>query len=163
MVALCREIFDYVVLDLPASFQDTVLTALDLSDRILMIGAMDMSTLKNVKLGLEVMNRLGYSDEKVLLMVNRASYEYGIKFKDLQPAMGRPVDFYLSAEDSMIMTAANRGIPFVLDQANSRLTKRISDLADAVCGEAKQEAAAEAVAQGGGGGGLFRRRKGAAK
>lgn len=164
VVALCREIFDYVVLDLPASFQDTVLTALDLSDRILMMGAMDMSTLKNVKLGLEVMSRLGYPEDKVLLMVNRASYEYGIKFKDLQPAMGRPVDFYLSAEDSIIMTAANRGIPFVLDQANSRLTKRISDLADAVCGEGKHETVAEAVAQSGsGGGGLFRRRKGAAK
>lgn len=156
VVALCREIFDYVVIDVPASFQDTALAALDLTDRIVMVGAMDMPTLKNVKLGLEVMNRLGYAEDKIFLMVNRASYEYGIKFKDLEPAMGRPVDFYLPAEDSVIMTAANRGIPFVLDQANTKLIKRIGELADALCSEGKQ---AEAAA----GGGLFRKRKGVAK
>jgi pilus assembly protein CpaE len=154
VVALCREIFDYVIIDTPASFQDCVLTALDLTDRIVMVGAMDMPTLKNVKLGLEVMNRLGYAEDKIFLMVNRASYEYGIKFKDLEPAMGRPVDFYLSAEDTIVMTSANRGIPFVLDPANAKLNKRIGELADALCSEGKQAEAS---------GGFFRWRKGAAK
>ncbi len=155
VISLCREVFDYVFVDLPATFQDTVLTALDLSDRIVIIGAMDMPTLKNVKLGLEVMNRLGYEDKKLFLLVNRASYEYGIRFKDLPGAMGRAVDFYLSSEDSVVMTAANRGIPFVLDQANTKLNKRMAELADAVCGEEeKQEEAAVS-------GGFFRRRKGA--
>lgn len=155
VVALCREIFDYVVIDMPASFHETVLTTLDLTDRIVMVGAMDMPTLKNVKLGLEVMSRLGYAQDKVYLMVNRASYEYGIKFKDLEPAMGRPVDYYLPAEDSAVMTAANRGIPFVLDPANLKLIKRISELADALSGDSKPAAEAS--------GGFFRWRKGAAK
>jgi pilus assembly protein CpaE len=159
IIALCREIFDYVIVDTPAAFSDTVLTVLDLTDRIMMVGAMDMPTLKNVKLGLEVMSRLGYAEEKIFLMVNRASYEYGIKFKDLEPAMGRPVDYYLSVEDSSIMTAANRGIPFVLDQGNGKLVKRIAELAEAVCGD--QNKSAEEAA--GGSGGFFRWRKGAAK
>lgn len=153
ILTLLKEMFDYVIVDCPASFQETVLTALDLSDRIVMIGAMDMPTLKNVKLGLEVMGRLGYPSNKIFLMVNKASYEFGIRFKDLEPALGRNIEYYLQADDTAVMTAANRGIPFVLEQSAAKLAKRISDLADEMCEDGKQ---AEAAASAGG----TRKRKG---
>jgi pilus assembly protein CpaE len=135
IINLARQVFDYVIVDLPASFHETALTALDMSDKIVMVGAMDMPTLKNVKLGLEVMKRLEYPDDKIYLLVNKASYEHGIRFRDLEPAMGRSVDFYLAAEDGPIMTSVNRGIPFVLEQTNAKLADRISELLDEVTGE----------------------------
>lgn len=144
IISVCRELFDYVIVDVPTSFNEVTLNALDMSDKVVMLGAMDMPTLKNVKLGMEVMSQLGYPDDKTFLLINKASYEYGIRFKDLEPALGRNIDFYLQADDSVVMTAANRGIPFVLDSnANPKFVRRIHELADDLSGEKeKKEAAA---------------------
>lgn len=128
IVSTCREMFDYVVIDMPASFQEVALAALDASDRIIMVGAMDMASLKNMKLSLELMKRLNYPTDKVFLLINRAGYDYGIKFKDLEPALGRPINFFIQTDDIAAVTATNRGMPFVLDDPDSKLSKRIFDL-----------------------------------
>jgi pilus assembly protein CpaE len=130
IIAICKDLFDYVIIDTPASFHDVVLTALDASDRILMVSCMDMPSLKNVKLGLQVMNQLNYKEEKIFLLLNRAGYDYGIKFKDLEPAFGRAVNFFILSDDITAMTAANRGLPFVLDQGDTKLARRYFDLVD---------------------------------
>ena len=155
IISVCKELFDYVIIDTPASFQDVVLTALDASDRIFMTCAMDMPSLKNVKLGLQVMSQLNYNESKILLIMNKAGYDYGIKFKDLEPALGRPINFFILSDDITAMTAANRGIPFVLDQGETALAKRFHDLVDEHI-DPKQEGV---LAAGGG----WRRRKGAAR
>lgn len=155
IISVCKELFDYVIIDTPASFQDVVLTALDASDRIFMTCAMDMPSLKNVKLGLQVMSQLNYNESRIFLIMNKAGYDYGIKFKDLEPALGRAINFFVLSDDITAMTAANRGIPFVLDQADTALAKRFHDLIDEHV-DPKQE---EALAVGGG----WRRRKGVAR
>lgn len=149
-LSTCRELFDYVIVDMPASFQDVALAALDASDRIFMMGNMDMASLKNMKLSLELMKRLNYSKEKVFLILNQAGYDYGIRFADLEPALGRKVDFYIHHDDLVAMVSANRGLPLVLDQPDSKLAKRFYDLVNEHL-EPKQEKE-EAVS-------LWRRRK----
>jgi len=123
-----RDMFDYVVVDMPSSFADISLAALDASDRILVVGNMDMAALKNMKLSLEVMKRLNYSTDKIFTVMNRAGYDLGIKFKDLEPALGRSVNFFIQNDEGVAVTALNRGMPFVLDQADSKLSRRIFDL-----------------------------------
>ncbi len=128
VLSLCRTLFDYVIVDMATSFADTALTTLDAADRVLLLGNMDMASLKNMKVTLELMQRLGYSREKVLLVVNQAGYDYGIRFGDLETALSRKVDFYIHHDDIPAMLAANRGLPVVLDQPDSKLAKRFRDL-----------------------------------
>jgi len=150
ILSTLREMFDYVIVDMPASFQDIALAALDASDRIMMVGNMDMASLKNMKLSLEVMKRLSYSTDKAFLIVNRAGYDYGIRFKDLETALGRPVNFFIQTDEITAVTSTNRGMPFVLDQSDSKLARRIFDLVNEhIEPKAEKE---EAV-------GLWRRRK----
>jgi len=127
-LAALRDMFDYVVIDMPSSFADISLAALDSSDRIIVIGNMDMAALKNMKLALEVMKRLNYSPDKIFTIMNRAGYDLGIKFKDLEPALGRSINFFIQNDEGVAVTALNRGMPFVLDQADAKLSRRIFDL-----------------------------------
>ncbi|MDP3487068.1 MAG: response regulator [Bacillota bacterium] len=151
ILSTLREMFDYVIVDMPASFQDVALAALDSSDRIMIIGNMDMASLKNMKLSLEVMKRLGHSTDKAFLVINRAGYDYGIKFKDLETALGRPINFFIQTDDITAVTSTNRGMPFVLDQADSKLSRRFFDLVNEHI-EPRAQEKEEAV-------GLWRRRK----
>ena len=130
ILSLCRTLFDYVIVDMAASFADTALAALDEADRVLLMGNMDMASLKNMKVALELMKRLNYSERKVLLILNQAGYDYGIRFADLETALSRKVDFYIHHEDIPAMLAANRGTPLVLDQPDSKLAKRYRALVD---------------------------------
>ncbi|MBT9155553.1 MAG: Chemotaxis protein CheY [Firmicutes bacterium] len=128
VLSLCRTLFDYVIVDMAASFADTALATLDAADKVLLIGNMDMASLKNMKVSLELMQRLGYGREKVFLILNQAGYDYGIRFGDLEAALSRKVDFYIHHDDIPAMLAANRGTPIVLDQPDSKLAKRFREL-----------------------------------
>ena len=104
-----------------------------------------------MKLSLEVMKRLGHSTDKAFLVINRAGYDYGIKFKDLETALGRTVNFFIQTDDITAVTSTNRGMPFVLDQSDSKLSRRFFDLVDEHI-EPKAQEKEEAA-------GLWRRRK----
>lgn len=128
ILALTRTMFDFVVVDMPASFDETTLAALDAADKVFLLGNMDMASLKNMKVALELMGRLAYSREKIVLILNQAGYDYGLRFADLEGALSRKVDFYIHHEDIPAMLAANRGVPLVLNQPDSKLAKRFRDL-----------------------------------
>ncbi|MBT9158310.1 MAG: Chemotaxis protein CheY [Firmicutes bacterium] len=150
LLSTLRDMFDYVIVDMPANFQDLTLTALDAADRILMVGTMDIAALKNMKLSLELMKRLNYHTDKLFTIINRAGYDYGIKFKDLENTLGRPINFYIQTDEQTAVIATNRGIPFVLDQAESKLARRMRDLVDEHIAPRAQEEEAT---------GFWRRRK----
>ena len=100
------------------------------------------------------MSQLNYREDKIFVIMNKSGYDYGIKFRDLEPALGRPVDFFILSDDVTAVTAANRGLPFVLDQPDGKLSRRIYDLVSEHV-EAEEEKTRFA--------GLWRRRKEAAR
>lgn len=67
-----KEYYHYIIVDTSASFHETVLAALDMSDRILLVSTLDLPTIKNVKAGLDVMETLRYPKEKINIVVNKA-------------------------------------------------------------------------------------------
>jgi pilus assembly protein CpaE len=128
IVNIARELFDYVVIDTPSSFQDVVISALDVADQVLLVSSMDMASLKNTKLALQVMRQLNYTDDKFTVIINKASYDCGIKFADVQPALGRAADVFIPDEPGIAVTALNRGMPFVLDQPGGKLSRKIIEM-----------------------------------
>jgi pilus assembly protein CpaE len=58
IVNLLKLHYDYIVIDTPPLFNETNLSALDLSTQILLVLAMDLATIKNVKLSLELLESL---------------------------------------------------------------------------------------------------------
>ena len=84
-----REAFDYVVVDTFPSFHDTMLGALDAADHLIVLFTSEMTAIKNVRNLLDVTHALGYPNEKVLLVVNRADSAGGIGLADVQRRSAR--------------------------------------------------------------------------
>src|SRR5204862_270400 len=63
---------DLVIVDCSSYFNDTTLAILDVADVILTMLTLEITSIKNMRLFLEVADQLGYEQGKVRLVLNRA-------------------------------------------------------------------------------------------
>jgi pilus assembly protein CpaE len=120
ILQLLRRSFDYVFLDTWSSFQERVLTVLDLSDRIILVTTLEMPAIKNVKLFLEVAELLQYPPGKIILVANHADTRHGIPVREVARNLRFEVSAGISSDGQAVTNSINRGVPLVLaDPANA--------------------------------------------
>lgn len=132
IIGIMKKEYQYIVIDTPTSFDDVTLSALDISDKILFVSNMDLVSIKNVRLGLDVMDSLNYSDQKVKLVINKGNQRYGIKFKDLQEAFKKEINAVIPEDNKTIITSINKGYPFMRHRKNGKIYKSIKGLASKI-------------------------------
>ncbi len=130
-----RETYHYIIIDTSANFHETVLTSLDMSDRILLISTLDLPTIKNVKAGIDVMEALHYPAEKISIVLNKASELYGIKYKDFENTLRHPIWSYVPEDNQTVITSANKGFPFVMTRTETKVAKAIMDISNEIIHE----------------------------
>jgi pilus assembly protein CpaE len=131
---LLKQNYEYVILDTSRSFDDVTLTALDISDLILVITTLDVLAIKNVKLALEAMASLHYESMKMKLILNRSSAEMGISPSDLESSIRFPITSSIPSDGKVVVGACNRGIPFVISDPKAPITEALFSLARELTG-----------------------------
>ena len=74
IMKIVKKQYDVIIVDTGINFNDNTLYILDMAEKILMVSTMEIVALKNTKLGLRVMESLGYDKDKVKLVINRFNY-----------------------------------------------------------------------------------------
>jgi pilus assembly protein CpaE len=148
VLELLRQRYAYVVVDTWPSFQEQVITMLDVSDVILTLMTLEITSLKNVRVFMEIAEKLGYANEKVQLVANRNDSSGGIKASDVEASLGRKIPHTIVSDGRTLVLAVNRGVPFVISHRDSQVSKDIFTLAAKLAGEAAEPAAAAAGAKG---------------
>lgn len=127
-----KENHHFVIIDTSASFHETVLTSLDMSDRILFVSTLDLPTIKNVKSGLDIMESLKYPKEKVNIILNKASEQFGIKYKDFENTLKHPIWSFVPEDSQTVITSANKGFPFVMTRSETRVAKAVMGMCNEI-------------------------------
>lgn len=130
-----KDNYHYIIVDTSASFHETVLQALDMSDRILMLSTLDLPTIKNVKAGLDVMETLHYSKEKINIVLNKASEQFGIKYKDFENTLKHQIWAFIPEDSQTVITSANKGFPFVMTRTETKVAKAVANITNELCVE----------------------------
>jgi pilus assembly protein CpaE len=130
-----RQRYDLVVIDCAAWFNDTTLAILDSADTILTLLTLEITTIKDVRLFLEVAEKLGYED-KISLVLNRADATLGIRVADVEHSIGRRVDHTIAGDGRAVVYALNRGVPFVISNREAQVSQDVLRLAQAIAGNA---------------------------
>lgn len=128
ILGILKQNYDYIVIDTAPFFNETILSALDLSHQILLIAALDLPTIKNVKLGLEVMDSL-HLKGKARLVLNRSSDDIGIKCEDMEENLGLKVKAHIPSDGRTVISSVNKGSPFVISNPNTKVSAGIKELA----------------------------------
>ncbi|MEA2650878.1 MAG: pilus assembly protein CpaE [Chloroflexota bacterium] len=135
MIAYLRDTHDWVVVDLPSGLNDHTLGVLDAADQILVVAALEITTIKNVRLFLEVADQLDYERSKMRLVINRSDASQGIRISDVEASIRRSIDGTIVSDGRLAVLAVNRGVPFVVSHPESPLSRDVIQLARTLAGE----------------------------
>jgi pilus assembly protein CpaE len=123
-----RTTHDYVLVDTPPGFSPEVIATIDSSTRLCMIGMLDALSLKNTKLGLDTLERMGYDRERIRVVLNRADTNVGISLNDIEAIIGRLPDVLVPSHRD-VPRSINAGHPIVLAGRRSDVSKSFRQLA----------------------------------
>jgi len=121
--------FDVIVVDSWAFLRETTLVSFELCDRLVLVATQEIPTVKNVKLFLEAMEAMGFSLGKLSLVLNRVDPRAGIEPLDIEHSVQHSLLGQVPWDWRLATYAANRGVPFVISHASSRLAQGVNALA----------------------------------
>jgi pilus assembly protein CpaE len=129
-----RQDHELVIVDCPSTFNEPTLAVLDEADMILTLLSLEITSVKNMRLFLEVSEQLGYTADKIRLVLNRADSTLGIRVADVEHSIGRKVDHTIVSDGRSVVYALNRGVPFFLSNREAQVSQDILRLAQALTG-----------------------------
>ena len=126
-----RNAYEAIVIDTGPLFDGPMLAALDQTDRLLLVCNPEVTSLKNVRIALETIDRLGFDRERVSLVANRMGAPGALGHSDIEHALDATIAYELP-DDSAVPAAVNRAVPVVLAKGRSKFSRALTDLASDV-------------------------------
>jgi Flp pilus assembly CpaE family ATPase len=126
-----RNAYSAVVIDTGPLFDAAMLAALDQTDRLLLVCNPEVTSLKNVRIGLETIERLGFPQERVSIVANRIGAPGAVSRAEIEEALERKIAFELP-DDAAVPEAINRATPVMMSDPSSRFARALSALAKSV-------------------------------
>jgi pilus assembly protein CpaE len=129
-----RTAYGAVVVDTGPLFDVAMLAAVDCSDQLLIVCNPEITSLKNVRIGLDTLERLGFPRSRISIVVNRVGAPGGVSHKDIEQALEADVEHELP-DDAAVPKALNRAVPTVLADEHGRFARAVSALGTSLLGE----------------------------
>ena len=131
VLQVARSEFDVVIADTPPAFTPTSILAIDRADQTIMVGTLDLSGTKNMKIGLETLELMGRPRDRVLVVLNRADSKVGLTHADVKGVLSRAHDVALPS-DRWLPRSLNAARPIIASEPKSAPAKSLRDLGDRV-------------------------------
>src|SRR5512132_144369 len=139
-----RQMYAYVIVDTAALLTDVTLSAIDVSDLIVLVTTQDIPSIKNCRLFLDLLQTLGVERDRILFIMNRYDKRINITPDRVTENLKQEIVSVIPFDEQTATKAVNRGIPFVLDSKNQPAARGVFSLAESVRARvAAQEVAAE--------------------
>jgi len=124
--------FAYVVVDTSSILTDVILGTIDISDVILVITTQEIPAIKNTRLFLDLLQTMGITKERILFTMNRYDKRIAITPESISENLKQEVVVTIPLDEKVVITAVNRGVPFMIDNKIQPVGKGIFSLAEAV-------------------------------
>ncbi|WP_296562032.1 AAA family ATPase [uncultured Acetobacterium sp.] len=130
MINTMRPFYDYILIDTAPMFSDITMVAIENSNLVLLVSVPDISTLRNTKITLNILDSL-QQKEKTEFVINRLTKGL-ISLKDMQRVLNEPLKNTITFDFKTAITSHNKGVPIVLDAPKSEIGKDLKKLANYV-------------------------------
>jgi pilus assembly protein CpaE len=128
LVEVVRTFAGHVIVDLPAIFNEVVLSVIEVSDEIVLVAGLDIPNIKNVKIGLSTLSLLSVPTEKLHLVLNRADSKVKLDVAEVERTL-RVVAAAHVPSDIVVPISVNKGSPVVLSAPKSGVARAFEQLA----------------------------------
>jgi pilus assembly protein CpaE len=110
LLKLIRGLFDFVIIDGGQSLDDSVLKALELSDKVLIVTVLGLPSLANTDRLLKAFTSMGFPRrEKVKIVVNRYFKKSPVSVKDAEDVINKDIFWTIPNDYKRTTAAINKG------------------------------------------------------
>ncbi len=138
IVELLAQTHDYVVIDTPGTFNELIAATLEVADLILLVTSMDIASVKDTALALELLRAANVSGDKVKLIINHSTASNSLGEEDVSRALESEV-FWRIPYDLNVSRTTQLGQPIVIAKPYARVSRSIIDLAHALTGTTQEK------------------------
>lgn len=131
LLDVLRRMVDFVVIDTSGIFDDHALCALDRSDLIVLVGTLDIPSLKALKLATSTLEVLNFPKSTWRFVLNRADGKVGLAVDEFEKTLGLKADSSLVSSRE-VLAAVNRGEALVSAYPNHPNSKALVAFASSV-------------------------------
>lgn len=142
LIGLLRASYTHLVFDLSKRFTPTDMTAMRMSDAILLVAQLELTSLRNVVRMLHTLSQDGDLADKVKVVMNRVGSDDGgeITLAKAEETIGRQVYWQIPNDFKAMVGSRNAGVPLLTHAPKSKAQIALMSLANALSGKAQPEA-----------------------
>ncbi|GAB4499338.1 MAG: response regulator [Anaerolineales bacterium] len=127
-----QRFYSYVVVDTSSILTDVILSAIDLSDILVLVTTQEIPAIKNSRLILDLLNTMGINKDRIVFAMNRFDKRIAITPERVSENLKHEIAAVVPLDEKIAITAVNRGIPFMLDNKSQPIGRGIFSLAEVV-------------------------------
>jgi pilus assembly protein CpaE len=140
VIGLLRASYTHLVLDLSKSFTPNDVTAMRMADVILLVGQLELSSLRNIVRMLLTLGSDESLSKKVQIVLNRVGGESDISLKKAEETIGKPIYWQVPNDPRAMTDSRNAGVPLLQHAPKSKAQQSIAGLVQALTGKNDQAA-----------------------
>lgn len=131
-VDFLRRMYAYVVVDTSPTLTDITLSALDISDLLVLVTTQDIPAIKNARLFLDLLQTMAVDREHIVFAMNKYDKRIAITPERVSENLKQDIQAVIPLDERIVIPAVNRGVPFMLDHKTQPVARGVFSLAEAV-------------------------------
>lgn len=134
-----RDAFDFIVIDTTAGFSDINMGIIEYTDTLFIPTVIDfIPTIRNLKLGLDTLEKLQFNLNRVRLILNRYKAETQISVNDVESLIEKEFQYFVSNDYMQFRQSIKSQTPLVLLDDN-KVSHEIKDIVAEELGDGKND------------------------
>jgi pilus assembly protein CpaE len=128
ILGLLRTMFDFVVVDTSSHLGDITLAALDTASSVILVTAPSITSVKNAKLALRLMESISIPISAITLVLNRCEAHTEFNKDSIESHLKFPITIQVPHDPRTVVNSINRGKPFVVSNPEVEASQRVRQL-----------------------------------
>jgi pilus assembly protein CpaE len=140
VIGLLKASYTHLFLDLSKGFTPNDLMALRMSDVIVLVAQLELSSLRNAVRMLLALGGDETLNSKIKVVLNRVGGDCEISLKKAEETIGKPIFWQVPNDPRPLAESRNEGVPLIQHAPRCKAQQSIAALAEALCGRGDAKA-----------------------
>lgn len=130
IVQYLQNLFEYIIVDTTPFLTDAVQSVIDIATIVVLVATQDIPSIKSANSFLGLSDQSGINRKRILFTLNRYDKRIAISPERISESLKQTIEGVIPLEERIVTTSINRGVPFIVENKSSVISKSIYSIAE---------------------------------